>query len=334
MKNYKRQISMVMALIFLITGITFNPMDGQAAVKINKKSLSIKVGKTYKLKVKGTKKKVKWSSSNKKVVTVSSKGVVKGKKAGKATVTAKVGKKKYKCKVKVTAVKKTTSSNQTPAQPTPTPVPAPTPVPTQAPSNVDTVSTDALAAGCSVKVEKLSFSGDLLFTVTNTNKQMVQSIKINYVVKDSQGKALSTDFFTLDAIGAGQSKQCAMSLSTEDREKVDVSKTEVSKTVSNDGILKYEDTSANISVSTETTEDGDIVYTMKNNGTKDAYGEINFYFYDADKKLIHVNTERLLLSANETKMETSYLPYVYNEEDDRVEMAYDKMETKVQAYTY
>lgn len=41
------------------------------------------------------------SSSNKKVAIVTKKGKVKGKKAGKVTITAKVGKKKYKCKVTV-----------------------------------------------------------------------------------------------------------------------------------------------------------------------------------------------------------------------------------------
>ena len=43
--------------------------------------------------------KVVWKSSKKKVATVSKKGKVKAKKPGKTTITAKVGKKKYKCKV-------------------------------------------------------------------------------------------------------------------------------------------------------------------------------------------------------------------------------------------
>ncbi|MCI8494666.1 MAG: Ig domain-containing protein [Lachnospiraceae bacterium] len=42
-----------------------------------------------------------WDSSNKRVVTVSNKGVVKGIKAGTATVFAKVGNKKYVCKVTI-----------------------------------------------------------------------------------------------------------------------------------------------------------------------------------------------------------------------------------------
>ena len=72
-----------------------------AKVKISKTKKTLNVKETFKLKVKNTKKKIKWSSSNKKVATVNSKGKVTAKKKGKATITAKVGGKKYKCKVKV-----------------------------------------------------------------------------------------------------------------------------------------------------------------------------------------------------------------------------------------
>ena len=48
-----------------------------------------------------SKEKVKYSSSNKKVVSVSSKGVIKAKKKGKATITVKSGKKTYRIKVAV-----------------------------------------------------------------------------------------------------------------------------------------------------------------------------------------------------------------------------------------
>ena len=48
-----------------------------------------------------SKEKVKYSTSNKKIVTVSSKGVITAKKKGKATITVKSGKKTYKIKVTV-----------------------------------------------------------------------------------------------------------------------------------------------------------------------------------------------------------------------------------------
>lgn len=76
--------------------------------KTNKKikSASIKKGKTLKIKAVTnpitTPQKVTFSTSNKKVATVSSKGVIKAKKAGKATITVKSGTKKATVKVTVT----------------------------------------------------------------------------------------------------------------------------------------------------------------------------------------------------------------------------------------
>lgn len=61
------------------------------SIKLNKTTKSVFVGKTYKLKAtvgpkNATSKTVTWKSSNTKVATVSSSGVVKGKKAGTATI--------------------------------------------------------------------------------------------------------------------------------------------------------------------------------------------------------------------------------------------------------
>ena len=69
------------------------------------KKQTLKKGKKVTLKVAKTpftaQDTVKWTSSNKKVATVTSKGVVKGLKKGTATITAKAGKKVVKFKVTV-----------------------------------------------------------------------------------------------------------------------------------------------------------------------------------------------------------------------------------------
>ena len=94
-------------------------------VRLNKKTASIIVGKTVRLKVKNTKKKVAWSSKNRKIATVNTKGVVKGKKPGKSVIVAKVGKKALACRV---TVKKKAAP-----MPKPTSRPLITPGPTQEP---------------------------------------------------------------------------------------------------------------------------------------------------------------------------------------------------------
>jgi expansin (peptidoglycan-binding protein) len=100
-------------VLFMLAFILAVPCTAQAKAALNKKNVTLTVGKSVTLKMKGTKKKVKWSTSNKKVATVSAKGKVKAKKAGKATITAKLGKKKYKCKVVVLKKGKTMKETTT-----------------------------------------------------------------------------------------------------------------------------------------------------------------------------------------------------------------------------
>ena len=98
----------LLAIFTIMLLIVCMAVPVSAAGKINKKKVTLKVGQTLKLKVTGTKGKVKWTSSKKSVATVSSKGRVKAKKKGSATITAKIGKKKYTCKV---TVKKASNGN-------------------------------------------------------------------------------------------------------------------------------------------------------------------------------------------------------------------------------
>lgn len=88
-------------------GILSEPVQVEAAsaIKLNKTKLVMDKGKTYQLKISGTKKKVTWKSSKKSVAAVSSSGKVTAKKTGKAVVTAKVGKSTYRCNVTVESPK-------------------------------------------------------------------------------------------------------------------------------------------------------------------------------------------------------------------------------------
>ena len=73
-------------------------------IKLSKSKVTLKVGKTYRLKAfvdAGSVDKISFKSSNKKVATVSSKGLIKAKKAGSALITVTSGNKKKTCKVVV-----------------------------------------------------------------------------------------------------------------------------------------------------------------------------------------------------------------------------------------
>ena len=118
-KILKLSLGFMIALVLFFGNVSMGPLTEHdvtevhaAKIKLNKTKLSLYVKKTATLKVNGTKKKAKWSSSSKKVATVSNKGKVTAVKAGKATITAKIGKKKYKCTVTVKnpTISKTTAS--------------------------------------------------------------------------------------------------------------------------------------------------------------------------------------------------------------------------------
>lgn len=70
-------------------------------IKLSSHQLILLKGQRKNLKIYGTKNKVRWSSSKKKVVTVSKNGTILAKTSGSAVVTAKIGKKRLRCKIKV-----------------------------------------------------------------------------------------------------------------------------------------------------------------------------------------------------------------------------------------
>lgn len=96
------------------------------APKLNKTSITLKVGQTYQLKLSGTNQKITWKSSNSKIVTVNKTGKLFAKSAGNATITAQVNGIRFVCKVKI-------QKKAAPAKPAPTAAPA-KPAPTAAPA--------------------------------------------------------------------------------------------------------------------------------------------------------------------------------------------------------
>lgn len=102
---FKQTFAWILALMMVFSIFPATQVNAATKPKLSKTKITMTVGQSKKLKVKGISKKrakrIKWKSSKKKVVTVTKTGKLKARKAGKATITAKVGKKKLKCKVTV-----------------------------------------------------------------------------------------------------------------------------------------------------------------------------------------------------------------------------------------
>jgi len=103
MKTLKK-MSLCISCMLLALCMSFSV---QAAPKMAKAAVKLKKGNAYVLRLKGNSKgeKVKWKTSAKSIVKISSKShnraVLKAKGKGTAVITAKIGKKKYTCTVKV-----------------------------------------------------------------------------------------------------------------------------------------------------------------------------------------------------------------------------------------
>lgn len=92
----------IVTFLFTLGLAMLMPQTAEAAgaVKLNKSKVVLAIGTKETLKVKNTTKKVKWSTSDKKIVKVKN-GELTPVKTGSAVVTAKVSGKKYTCKVMV-----------------------------------------------------------------------------------------------------------------------------------------------------------------------------------------------------------------------------------------
>ena len=91
----------LLLLVLSLSAVFYGQPVSAKSVRLNKKTVYLAKGGSTRLKVMGTKKKVKWKTGNKKIVTVTSNGKLKAKKVGTAKVIAKIGSKKLTCKVVV-----------------------------------------------------------------------------------------------------------------------------------------------------------------------------------------------------------------------------------------
>lgn len=140
MKKFNKKILMyVLAAVLAFSGVYVAAnvsAAGKKVIKLNKKSLTLKEGKTYKLKLLNIKKnaKVAWLSEKPEIAKVSKSGVVKGVKKGSTTIYARYNKVLYQCSVKVlVGPKPIPTPTPTPEIPQYTESPEKTPIPTLSP---------------------------------------------------------------------------------------------------------------------------------------------------------------------------------------------------------
>ena len=193
MRKFKKTAALLMAAVMVVT---MTPITAQAASKkgkvksvtfknVDTDTIVLKKGKTFKLKVKvnvsgKVSKKVKFSSSNKKVATVSKTGKIKAVKKGTAKITVKSvanSKKKATVKVKVgTPVKKVTLDKK------------------KLEAYVgDTVTLKATLSPNKPTIKKVTFSSDKKSVATVDKKGVVTcvaagTVKITAKAADGSGK--------------------------------------------------------------------------------------------------------------------------------------------------
>lgn len=90
MTRTRKMVTMMM-MVFAAMLLMVAPVQAASKAKTTKVTLKAGQSKTLRVKTAG---KVKWSSNNKAIVTVNKKGKIVARRAGKAKITAKYGKKK------------------------------------------------------------------------------------------------------------------------------------------------------------------------------------------------------------------------------------------------
>lgn len=301
--SMKKAKGLSIILVFALALSILPAIPASAKVKISATKKTLYVGKSMTLKVTGTKKKVKWSSSNKKVATVTQKGKVTAKKKGTTTIQAKVAKSTFKCKVTV----KNQSENKVP-EPTTIPYETPEPDSTKTP---DTGS-DVTEVNDSEKIdsEYQEYTEGIVGIYKNNNDYAV-SLEVKVVYYNSSGQMLdsSTDFNY--CLGAGKSTALNFYLPTDDNfDYVTYNSYKafmtVEKSYANDysASVKY---SSNVGASS-------VMCEVSNTGTKDLDSVcLACVYYDSNNKVIGYDYSYPDCNkAGTSNVVSFYLPYDEN----------------------
>ena len=265
-KKITKAMALTMALSMMLGCMTTgSKVEAAKKVKLNKKNISLKVGETFKLKLKNSKGTVKWSTNKKKVAIVTKKGKVTAKKKGTAIITAKNKNKKYKCTVKVAKMVKPTPTAIPTATPTPTPTPIATPTPYSA--NID------------FTIEKLT-NGRISYSFKNNNTVDLYNIKFSVMGMDSEGKTIKTDSFTVAKLEAGETKTRARASNFPLKES-----TAVTKTLSAICVETENSNMSKFPINIDKTSNGNVHINWLNNKV---LSDVTLMYKDIDNNIIDI----------------------------------------------
>lgn len=249
----KKLLSIVLLFALFISLFGASGVQAAAKPKLNKEKVVLEVDAKITLKlgdVKGTD--VKWSSSAKKVATVSKSGVVTAKAEGSATITATYNKKKYTCNVNVVdsnKVEKTEESN----------------------GKVEIVAEYTLSDGIGWYTRH--------FIVVKNNTKETVSISTSSLAYAKDGSVIGAANGEFDALGAGCISVFYEAFET--AEEIDRYKTELNYSKSR----YYESVIQDLSYVRDDIKDG-LVLQVRNNGTKAAEFVQAYVLFFKDGKLV------------------------------------------------
>lgn len=215
MKKFNKKILMyVLAAVLAFSGVYVAvnvSAAGKKVIKLNKTKITVKEGKTYKLKLLNIKKnaKVAWLSEKPEIAKVSKSGVVKGVKKGSTKIYARYNKVLYQCSVKVlVGPKPTPTPMPTPDLPQYTESPEETPIPTLSPIRKP-VNVPDNTLGSGERMVQIGMSeSEVISTLGNPVRKDASPFGFeSYIYKNSDG----SDYLLVDIKGGKVVNACGIS---------------------------------------------------------------------------------------------------------------------------
>lgn len=203
MKN-KRVVSLLMAVILMLTLLPATPASAKAKTKLSAKSITMTVGDTKTIKLLNSKKGAVWSRENSNINIISEtkkKVKIKAVEEGKSIVYALVGKKEYKCKITIKEKEKPKNTN------TPKPTNKPTPEPETIPDITTTSEPEdkKYISNFTIPEQEIYNGNEVSISISNTETtDRGINIEFTYVNNSDKDYSMSAHEYAVNGLMAGE----------------------------------------------------------------------------------------------------------------------------------